>query len=365
MNPDSHRTYYRSLDGLRGVAVLLVMTAHGCPWPRSGSAGVDVFFTLSGYLITAILLAELQRTGSIRLWAFYARRGLRLIPCLWLVTGSFLLFAFAVSPDNLGSPRKEAAAALTYLMNWARAFGVADSPYLGHTWSLAIEEQFYLLWPGVVLLLGRSGWSRRSQGLLLLAAAGAVGAYRAGVTGWYSAGRIYNGLDTHADGLLYGAALACFCSSLPGGRLPPRWARLTTWLLTPAAVCGLAGVVGWLRWTEPPMARYGYAACGVCSLVIIGDLVAGRSDWLRRLLGARPLVWTGKVSYGLYLWHFPIFAALREGVPCATWPPVFAAGMALSFAAAAASYYLVERRFLRLKRYFEPGQGRPSVRPAA
>jgi peptidoglycan/LPS O-acetylase OafA/YrhL len=142
--------------------------------------------------------------------------------------------------------------------------------------------------------------------------------------------------------------------------LPARWARLTTWLLTPAAVGGLLGVAGWLRWTEPPMARYGYAVCGICSLVIIGDLVAGQSGWLRRLLSARPLVWTGKVSYGLYLWHYPIFAALREGAPDATWPWVFAAGTVLSFAAAAASYYLVERRCLALKRYFEPGQRQPA-----
>ena len=150
----------RALDGLRGVAVLAVLGFHGgVPFMRGGFLGVDVFFVLSGFLITSLLYEEWRRTGAIRLRAFYMRRVLRLLPALILLLLALTIYAIWLPwPDQRARLRAEIAFTLLYVANWALAFRlVPDLGFLAHAWSLAIEEQFYLVWPLALLLLLRSG----------------------------------------------------------------------------------------------------------------------------------------------------------------------------------------------------------------
>src|SRR5262245_21094061 len=200
--------YKPELDGLRAVAVMSVLLMHGgMPGFHWGYIGVDLFFVLSGYLITSILLREQLRTGQISLLSFYQRRALRLFPALAVLCIVFLAYAFFVLRDPTQGLREIVVVAL-YLSNWTRAAGLNFPEWLGHTWSLAIEEQFYLLWPLVLLAISAA----RRPIPLLLAVAGAIVA----VSCWRltlvmhgaSTDRLYNGTDTRADALLMGVALA-------------------------------------------------------------------------------------------------------------------------------------------------------------
>lgn len=345
--------YYLGLDGLRGVAVAVVLLAHASvPFLESGGVGVDIFFTLSGFLITSILLTEWVRHGSIAIKNFYARRFLRLLPCLWLTVAAYLVCFCAMSGTIPRHALKDAGAALLYVMNWVRAYDYGGTGALGHTWSLAIEEQYYLLWPFLIVMLNRLGLSRRRQGWLLASAALLLALHRAALVGNVSAGRLYFGLDTHADGLLLGSALACFLSGSGGQPLSAGWSKLISYVFAPGAVAGLAVVAGCWTWNDPGMGLYGYAAAAICSGLLVLDLVASPHSLLRRPLSAGPLVWAGKVSYGLYLWHFPIYAIINRNISGVTWQHTLLVGGTLSVLVAAASYYLVERRFLRLKDRF-------------
>ncbi len=211
-NGGVHRRYWPALDGLRGVAVLLVLAYHlGYSIPRGGFVGVDVFFVLSGFLITTLLLDEFSRRGSIAFGAFYIRRGLRLLPALVVVS----LFAVVLVQWRGTAAQQDQTEAglplvLLYVVNWAMALDFMPAVgWLGHTWSLAIEEQFYLLGPLLLLLLMKRSATHRRSAFLLLVASVVVIIYRSAGTlqGW-SAHRLYMGLDTHSDRLLMGCALA-------------------------------------------------------------------------------------------------------------------------------------------------------------
>ena len=183
--------YLPALDGVRALAIAIVLAAHGgVAWFRSGGVGVDLFFVLSGFLITSILAAEVAATGRIGFRNFYARRLLRLAPCL-LLTCAFVAVARQVTTGQV--PWSALVIALTYTANWVRAFSDADLSWLIHCWTLAIEEQFYLLWPPLLLLLERRVRDARTKGFLLVSAALLVAVYRAGMVGLYS-----DGLDTAA-----------------------------------------------------------------------------------------------------------------------------------------------------------------------
>ncbi len=222
--------YYSSLDGFRAVAVAIVLLAHAnVPYTRSGWAGVDAFFTLSGFLITSILLAEQDVYGCIHIKHFYARRCLRLLPCLWLtVVAVFIVWALMGRAAEIVH---DVAFATTYTMNWARAFEWSHVGPLEHTWTLAIEEQFYLIWPLFIVFACRNTKDRLAQGMWFSAAALGVALYRLDIIESVSSNRIHYGLDTHADPMLIGAALACFHSSRNGRRLGEAWSHLVGYVL--------------------------------------------------------------------------------------------------------------------------------------
>jgi peptidoglycan/LPS O-acetylase OafA/YrhL len=351
-----HLGYRPALDGLRGVAILAVMLDHS-GLLTGGWLGVDVFFTLSGFLITSLLLEEHARTGSIRFRAFYARRALRLLPALFLMVGVCGPIIIAASPPRLVTVRLLFVAAIVfYVANWAIIAGIFAFP-LGHTWSLAIEEQFYALWPPALVLLLR--WIRR-RGIILTVVLGGIAAtivwrtaLRAGGAGTT---RLFVGLDTRADSLLIGCALAMLTTwhMLPAS---PRTQAARRWAGVGAAV-GLSVLFAVAQFPKHFLDYRGPGSAAFATALVISAVLLPSSR-LGRLLETRPLVSVGSISYGLYLWHFPIFVAL--GVPSGKLgvPGLMRLALAWSvtFAVCALSFRFVEAPALKLKSRLAMGPG--------
>ncbi|WP_067507639.1 acyltransferase family protein [Actinoplanes sp. TFC3] len=322
----SHR---RDIEGLRAVAVLLVVAYHcGLPFVSGGYVGVDVFFVISGFLITGLLLRERRVSGTISIPRFYARRALRLLPASTLVVVvTVAASALWLPPLRLGAILSDALHTSIYAMNYRlAAVGTdylnadADPSPLQHFWSLAVEEQFYLVWPLLILALGRR---RRGLGLalsLLTAGSLAVGVWQTQA----NAGWAYFGAHTRAWELGIGALLALGAVRLPG------------WCV-PAGLVAV-GVSAVLYTAETPFP--GYAAL----LPVLGTaaVIAGGTGRQAGLLGAPILQGIGRLSYSWYLWHWPVLmiAPAALGRPLAVWENVLAALGALVLAAL--TYALVE-----------------------
>ena len=337
--------YHPGLDGLRGVAILAVMIYHS-GLGRGGYLGVDVFFALSGFLITTLLLEEHAATGTIAFRKFYARWALRLLPALVVFLAVWLAVLYAtLEPRFWAFVTAFGLSVLFYVANWVGIW-VLPLGVFGHTWSLSIEEQFYVLWPIVVLVLARSRMPPRwiAAGLVLLAAASLLWRWELFTHG-ASERRIYFATDTHADGLMLGAALAFAVRS---GR--PLCGRGT------GGVGGLAATTLLAAIAILPFQWFGFgtsAIAAVATLAVILDTLRPGSR-LARVLATRWLVGTGRISYGLYLWHFPVFfylGALKyPGELAPAWRTMLA--WAATFAVSLASYYVIERRALALKSRF-------------
>jgi peptidoglycan/LPS O-acetylase OafA/YrhL len=352
----------RWLDGLRGVAVLAVLAFHFGFLP-GGSVGVDVFFVLSGFLITSILAEEWGERGSIRLGRFYRRRALRLWPAFAVLLLSFAVrIPFLPNQAEIDNAKKALLVTACSVSNWP-SWHHARLGNLGHAWSLAVEEQFYLLWPIALLTMLRLRWPRTR----ILAIVG-IGIVASAVDRYLlfrslqlqhlerSAGllRLYMGLDTRADALLIGCLIGLLAAWGHVARL-----RRFDRALGVLALVATAGL-GWLAWNLPLDRRQHY--CGFFTLsaaltatVIVRLLTAADapSTILGRLLGLSPLVWAGRLSYGLYLYHVPVLNGLiADGL---LWkdPIRSALAAALTLAAAIASYVVVEQPSLRLRHRLE------------
>lgn len=310
--------YLPGLDGLRALAVMAVVAYHlGLGWVPGGMLGVGVFFTLSGYLITDLLLAQYHRTGRLDLADFWRRRARRLLPAVLVMLIVVLAWVTALDRSQLPALRGVAISALGYVSNWwliaqhssyfAR-FG-PPSP-LGHLWSLAVEEQFYLVWPWLLWLglrwaRGRpGGLSLLAKGTLLLAVASAI---EMGLlyTPGYDPTRVYDGTDTRAFALLIGAALAF---AWPSRRLTGHVADGARRILDAAGGAGLATILILILCTSEYSAfvyRGGMVLLSVATLLVVGA-AASPASRIGQVLGARPLRWIGVRSYGIYLWHYPI-----------------------------------------------------------
>jgi peptidoglycan/LPS O-acetylase OafA/YrhL len=314
---------FDSLDGIRTLAVLAVMIYHMVPAAvRGGGMGVDVFFTLSGFVITRLLLREHKAKGRINLSRFYALRMSRLWPALFAVCAVVAGMALILPSSFWGGEQSNALTSALHLMNFFRGGWFPDSGdggSLGHTWSLAVEEQFYLLWPVILIVMLRYVRSLGTVAILTATACIAVAAERA-ILQVLGAGyqRIYNGPDTRADQLLIGCLLAMVLSliSESGSRaeLAAKFSRRALW--PSAAVIG----TGLLTLAYPhgdDMMSIIYRSAfplviALSASALICGLVLNTGHPLSKVLSVSWLSWPGKhLSYGMYLWHYPIFFLLR------------------------------------------------------
>lgn len=372
-----------ALDGLRAVAVLAVIIFHFGVLP-GGYLGVDLFFVLSGFLITSLLIQEWdKRGGSISFRDFYMRRVLRLFPALGCVITVAVVLALYMELSGPPSARPYAEGTLkglpwvvAFAGNWVRALSPASSVLgslglLGHTWSLAVEEQFYLLWPALFVLLMRRRFSRGFIALTLTFIAAMQMAYQvAMVFAGYSNDRIHYGTDTRSDGLVIGCAIAFWLSSYRHGRvpnLPAAWARRATGLAATVVLIFFVSAGGPWAPVALPLA---VLACGVVLAgVVTGKLPAS----LERVLSCEPSVLIGRRSYGLYLWQYlmletavALHPAEYQGHTRGLVPGVTAGALFIAFfALAELSYRYVELPALRLKRRFRGDQTEAGRRTSA
>lgn len=350
--------YRPALDGLRAFSILAVMGFHAqVPFLAGGHIGVSVFFVLSGFLITTLLLEEWALTGRIALGAFYFRRAVRLFPALFLLlVVVFFRSFFEPNAEKADAARTAVFLSLAYVSNWARAAGVSLEA-LDHTWSLAIEEQFYLVWPLTLWLCAWLNARRRVVMLVvLLGVTGSVAVRAFLLEGGWPVSRLYSGTDTRADSLFTGAAVGLIAAY--GGL--PHLARHARRLRVMAALgaCVLVYLAASARWDERYVRMGAESWLSLAVALILVEILLGPSIVTRALLETRPMVWIGGISYGLYIWHFPVFGYLSfqrfDVSPDQSALSVVAVQclrFAATFAIAGASFYLVERPAARLRTY--------------
>lgn len=396
------------LDGLRAVAVALVLVYHLFPGVMDGGVvGVDAFFVISGFLITSLLLTERRRTGTTDLRRFWRRRLRRIVPALVIAVVVMVSVAACLGGDVLLGVRRQVLGAVALVYNWVEIaagssyFDLAQPLLLTNVWSLAVEEQFYLIWPLVLIALLRGGLertrTRRAAAVALVLALASAGEAIGLALGGASPSRVYMGTDTHAFGLMAGSALALWHGHATDPDTPdpgnparpastarpvradaagPRGAVATSpapvRLASGAHLLPLRAALGWLGLVGlvacAVIGDDGAAAAGptaaptlwlvagsVCALGVVQALTpevvagAGAAAGLARLLELAPLRWVGQRSYGLYLWHWPLWVLAFYTAP-STWSPWLVGGgvTALSVAAAAVSYNLIESPIRRL-----------------
>jgi peptidoglycan/LPS O-acetylase OafA/YrhL len=343
--------YRPALDGIRAIAILAVFAFHGSTPLVGGFIGVDIFFVLSGFLITTLLLQEWSRTHTIRLGDFYLRRARRLLPALFVtIAGVGVIYAF--DPDLRGGVgfASAAAAVVFYVGNWITVF--VDRPGLGlldHTWSLAIEEQFYILWPPLLLVCLRRNWQPRRLLVLTLILGCASAALRGVLWTQHIGGNVYFRSDARADALLLGCALAAVYSTEQGRRLLQRCAA--SWIPPVVAAAVLLGFGLRVGVTDRFVFVGGLSLVAVCSAVLIAHVVIAERSWVTRTLGFSTLAWIGARSYGMYLFHIPIFEVCGRILSGQPGRVVFPTQVALTMLAAAASYRWIESYFLLRSRH--------------
>ena len=352
--------YQPALDGLRAVAVCAVIAYHlQYGWAEGGFLGVDAFFVLSGFLITSLLVVEFGGAGRIDLRAFWVRRARRLLPALFLVLGAITVWAaFVLRADQLGTVRGDGLATIFYGANWR--FVASGQSYFDlvsvpspfrHAWSLAIEEQFYLVWPLVAFACLRLGRGRtRVLATVCTVGAAASIALMAIVYDPLNPSRAYYGTDTRAHALLIGALLAILLrhrAANAAARVARRGVNPALQTAGVGAALACVAAFAFVPDTSSFMYRGGFALFAIAVAVLIAAAVAPGRSPVRTLLSIRPLRWIGAISYGLYLWHWPVQVALtapRTGLDGAALDVV---RIAATFGLATLSFYAVEQPIRR------------------
>jgi peptidoglycan/LPS O-acetylase OafA/YrhL len=361
--------YRPALDGVRALAIAIVVSFHAFGWPGEGTLGVDLFFVLSGFLITTLLLEEHETMGTISIRRFYGRRARRLLPALSFLMAPFLLLA-AVSAATTGSLRSPLfvglASALTYTSNIVVAADPSAIPAgMIHLWSLAAEEQFYIVWPLLLLALIQAGGARLvARALVVLLMVAVVYRLQLLMRG-ASIERLYYGPDTHADSLLIGCAFGCYLAR----RGLPAWIRTSARARELASVVALALVIAAVVLIERIPQRLAYetqllpTAFALVAGVFVVCAVAGETV-VARGLSLRPVVSLGRISYSLYLWHLPLLVAFAGVHRELGWRTI--AAVAAAVALASCSRKFIEIPFLLRRTGAETGRldGTPAPAPA-
>ncbi len=369
--------YLPGLDGMRALAVVSVMVWHaGHAWLSGGFLGVEVFFVISGYLITLLLIAEHERSDSISLRAFWGRRFRRLLPALYLTLIGITVYCALFLKNPLGKLRGDVVAAVFYVSNWFQIWSgkgytdQSDFVPLRHLWSLAVEEQFYLIWPLVMILILRRGRNRLPQiGLWLVGVAFLIMVVTAlffhnafylnpveNPSAYFKAfGReldknnfLYLSTISRSSGILLGAGFAMVWRPMAVMRGPLKNKARS---LDLAAVIGLAGLAGLIFFYElvgaengryfAPLFRGGFFLTGLCTLMVIAA-VTHSGTIIGKFLGNPVLNWIGTRSYGLYLFHWPIYQIIRKAAGVALKPGQFVLAMVITVAITEASYRFLE-----------------------
>lgn len=344
-----------AIDGLRAVAVVAVMLYHlGFTWIPGGFLGVDLFFVISGYVITRLLLDSIQRSGGLDLRGFYAARVRRLLPALVFMIASTALFVGVWAPEAIKRFLTDIPFVLTGSMNWALVYrhqdyfeAVGRPPLLQHTWSLAVESQFYLFWPLILLLvLKRYGKNMIPSAALLIAGiSGSVLlllSLQMDTSNSQRVSHVYFGTDTHSIGLFLGAALAV--SWIPQN-LSTRITKRAQDFVDAIGVVGLLGILScflFINESDATLYRIAFPLAGIFGCAMIISLVHPASRFAP-LLSTKPILWIGERSYAIYLWHWIIFQVTRPSVDLAgaTWA-LFALRILIVFALADISLRWVE-----------------------
>jgi peptidoglycan/LPS O-acetylase OafA/YrhL len=337
------RRYIPALDGLRAIAVLAVFAHHtyGGPFP-GGFLGVDLFFAISGFLITNTLLDDVERSGQIRFGAFYARRARRLLPALVLT----LLVAYIIWPSAGPAYRPAAMATLFYYANWQHARDIAATlGPLAHAWSLSIEEQFYFVWPATLALVLRGTASLRSAAAWTLGLVMALASFRAYGAIQGSILAAYASTFARMDELLVGSAFALLSRSASGSRpsfLLRGWAGLVAGTVFAVLVLTVHYQDRWLY-------LGGFTLIALAAGGFVYQLATAESTMTARCLSWRPLVEVGKRSYGIYLFHYPLTLWIGRGWPPGRYTYLAAAFLRLGATLVLAwlSYRFVEEPILR------------------
>lgn len=362
--------FIASIDGLRAIAVVAVLFYHAeVAWLPGGFLGVEVFFVVSGYLITALLLGEIDRTGSVDLREFWTRRARRLLPALGFYLLGSLVLALAIADDVVDDFVDGSWAAVFYVANWYAVFNdisytdaFGRPSFLHHLWSLAVEEQFYLVWP--LLMLGGLRYLGRRRMIIAIG----VGVVASTALMWLlyqplqDPLRIYYGTDTRAAGLLVGAGLAFVWRPWEHPTRRPEIEQRRKLVAFALTAVGLAGVIRAFIVYDlspieaDPLFRGGFLVTSLSTAALIAGLVLARTTLSGALSG--PLMrWLGSRSYGIYLWHWPIFMVTRARIDTDLDGVVLLVlRFALTFVVAEVSYQLVEQPLRRGLR--RPGRSR-------
>ncbi len=333
--------YSPSLDGARGLMTITVIVAHlEYRWYPGAIIFMDTFFIMSGYLITSLLIKDWRENARINLYRFYIRRIYRLFPALLLMLSVYAVVAYFLTRPY-GAELKAIFSALFYVMNWGRAFSWDMSTYLGHTWSLSIEEQFYAVWPLLCLFLlwvGRARFRFMVCLLTLIGLASMLWRYQLAVQG-APVYRMYNGTDVRLDGLSFGCALAFLVNDR--NSFSARAASYVSPILAPLLSLGLFVFGFQASYEDRQWYLWQSSVCVLLSTVLVACLVVRRDTMIHHLYEWKPAVFLGRICYGLYIWHFPILVLMEDYWKTSLGARILV-GVPLTFLCAILTYYYVE-----------------------
>jgi peptidoglycan/LPS O-acetylase OafA/YrhL len=370
-----------ALDGVRGIAIAAVMLYHGgVSWMAGGFLGVDVFFVLSGYLITSQLVGEIGGSGRLALDRFWVRRIRRLVPAAFVVIVAVAAWTRFVGPIGGTDLRGDVAAALGFASNWKFIAQQTDyfartataSP-LQHTWSLAVEAQFYVLWPLLVLLAMRAARGRDHRlyahharrprqarppelGVAVLAGVGVAASAGLMAALYHPASdptRVYFGTDTRVQAILVGAFIAAVFAMGAAGAATHVWstaARTSVEVVAFASLVGIAVSCWAYDGNSASLYRGGFVMVAALTASLLAGMILVPNGVVSRMLASPPLAGLGKISYGVYLWHWPTFLVLTRARTGLHGWPLFALRCAATLELALISWAVIERPILQRRR---------------